>query len=291
MAMDVGSLEALQNLNQPAYEQRVTEKSGEKAGSSFRLDALREAAVGVGARGGLVNQTKVVNRALDRIARNLDAIYDFTPLMIKGRVIPPVLTITKDVYTQGDATNLRLAGRSYKIEAQPRFSSRPPQWREYIYIDYGEAKLPSATLLPRSPEEQEVWRKAVNEGWQQGVEQANLIFNTNVNRLNRDYVGMVRYHVLAMKRMVTLPVVAEQNMPLNTSGNSMSVDETLLRITALPEFNADMRDWSPLMNEEDVIQKPGVTMAPASPKLPADWPGKISLPPLPQATSWDGGGS
>lgn len=256
MAIDAVSLEAIQNMNQSYYEQRVAEKDGAKAGG-LRLDSLREAALGAGARGGLVFETRIINKALDQVKRNLDTVYDFSPLMIRGRVVPPVLTETREVYSQGDGSNLRLAGRSYKVEAQAKFSSRPPQWRDYLYIEYGGDPMPSRTLMPSSSEEQEVWKRAVSEGWKQGIEQADLIFQTNLNRLNRDFTGMVRYHVLELKRMVTLPVVAEQNMPINSSGNTMSVDETLLRITALPEFNVDMREWTPLVSEVDQLQRPG----------------------------------
>lgn len=258
MAMDAVSLEAIQNLNQSYYEQRVIEKGGDKGGP--RLEALREAALGAGARGALLYQTRIINKALDLVKRNLDTVYDFAPLMIRGRVLPAVLTETREVYSQGDGTNLRLAGRTYKVEAQAKFTSRPPQWRDYLYVEYGDGgPMPSRLLMPNSPEEQEVWKRAVAEGWKQGLEQAGTIFQTNLNRLTRDYTGMVRYHVLALKHMVTMPVVAEQNMPINASPNTMSVDETLLRITALPEFNADMRDWAPLGAEVDQLQRPAAT--------------------------------
>lgn len=250
--MDAITLEALQQLNQPVAEQRIVAQSTRRNGD--RLEALREAALGVGARGGLIFEGGVINKSLDRVKRNLDTVYDFSPLMIKSRVIPPVLTEARDIYTQGDPATLRLAGRSYKVEAQARFASRPPQWREYLAMEYGGVTMPSPTLLPRSTEEQEVWRKAVADGWMQGVKQADEIFDTNLSRLNRDYVGMTRYHVLAIKGMVTIPVVAEQSMPINTTGNTMSLDETLLRITALPQFNADMKEWMPLGGEVGVLQ-------------------------------------
>lgn len=253
--MDAVSLEALQRLNMPISEQRVVDRSGHAEGS--RLEALREAALGVGARGGLQAESEVINSALEKTKRNLDTVYDFTTLMIKGRVIPAVMTETRDIYTQGDAVNLRLAGVAYKIDAQPRFSSRPPNWREYLMMNYGTGTLPSSVLLPRTAEEQDVWSKAVADGWVQGIRQADEIFTSNRNRLNRDYVGMCRYHILALKNMVTIPVVAEQAMPINTSGNSMSLDETLLRITAMPEFNKDMKGWSPLGSENDGAARNG----------------------------------
>lgn len=247
--MDAITLEALQQLNQPIVEQRVVNASDRKNG--YRLEALREAALGVGARGGLAAQTKIINKALDKTKRNLDTIYDFSPLMIKGRVVPPVLTETREIYTQSGSDALRLAGRSYKVESQARFASRPPAWRDYLSVSYGdiEVGLPSGVLLPKNEDEQKIWREAVAEGWKQGEKQASEIFNINLNRLNRDYVGMTRYHIFAHKRMVTIPIVAEHSMPINATGSTMHLDETLLRITALPEFNPDIKEWTPLESD------------------------------------------
>ena len=73
--------------------------------------------------------------------------------------------------------SLRLSGAAYKIESQARFSSVPPSWREYLNFPpptFDRTSLVSA-LVPRSDEEERVWKLAVREGWQQGVEQANLM--------------------------------------------------------------------------------------------------------------------
>lgn len=250
--MDAITLEALQRLSQPVAGLRAAAPADRQTGK--RIEAVRDAAFGVGARGGLNAEGGIINAALERIKRELDVVYDFAPLMIKGRVVPPVLTEARDIYTQGDSASLRLSGKNYKVESQAKFASRPPQWREYLLISYGSVAMPSDALFPRNSDEQEVWRKAVADGWAQGVKQADEMFEANRNRLNRDYTGMTRYHVLALKRMVTIPIIAEQNMPINTSGNSMSLDETLLRIVALPEFNKDMKNWAPLGGEVGATQ-------------------------------------
>ena len=263
MAIDAVSLEAIQNLNQPAYEQQIVEKAGGSEKGGMRLGALREAAIGAGARGGLEWRNRIIGTALDKASRDLDLIYNFLPLMISGRVIPPVLTETRELYTQDGNVDLRLAGHSYKIEMQARFSSRPPQWREYLFVDYGTANPVISNLLPRTSEEQELWKKCVAEGWGKGIKQADDIFKINMNRLNRDFTGMTRYRVLALKNMVSMPIVAAQNMPLTGSGDTMNVDETLLRITALPQFQRDMRDWTPLGSEDDVMTR-APSLPPAS---------------------------
>ena len=250
------TLDQLQNINQPTYEQLVIEQSGGDTRGNTRLAALRETAEGVGARGGLIYQSTAITRVLKKVERNLDTVYDFSPMLIQRRVVPPVLTEARDVYSQADNTTLRLAGQTYKVEAQARFASRPPSWKDYLYVSYGEAEMPPTTMLPKNSEEQAVWKKAVTEGWEQGIKQARFNFQVNLNRLNRDYVGMARFHILALKGMVTLPIVAQQRMPISASGETMNLDETLLRITALPQFNGSISTWTPLLNEEDVLTRP-----------------------------------
>lgn len=238
------SLESLQNLTPPAYVQQAGEGATKQ---SFRVEAIKEAALGLGARGGLFQRTQVINKALKQVARKLDVVYNFGALMINGRVVPPVLLEARDLYSQSGNETIRLAGTSYKVESQARFSSRPPHWRDYLYVDYEDVKMPSNILMPRNDDERVVWKKAIAEGWKAGVSQADSIFDLNLNRLNRDFNGMTKYHVLAYKGMITLPVVAAQSMPINRTGATMYLDETLLRITVLPDFKMDMNSWLPLI--------------------------------------------
>lgn len=242
----LGSLETLQAMSASEPDS----KGSDPKALNLRQEALREAALGVGARGGLRYRMGIISHALERGARQLDLIYDFSPLMIQGRVIPAVLEESRDVFTQGDSRVVRLSGVAYKVVSQARFASRPPQWRQYLLVDVSTARQPSAALLPRNKEEQAIWRDAVAEGWKQGVVQANQMLQDGLNRLNRDYTGMVRYHILALKNMVTMPIVAESNMPITGSGDSMALDETLLRITELPSFNRNMSGWAPLGADE-----------------------------------------
>lgn len=265
-AVDLATLEALQNLNQPAIEQRISEKGDDVRGT--RLEALRNAALGVGARGALIARTKVINLALKKAERMLDTTYSFKDLMIEGRVIPAVLTESRDAYTQDGERTILLSGIKYNIESQVRFASRAPTWREYLYMEPGEMTMSSLQLLPRDSAEREIWRKAVSEGWADGTRQADEIFEANANRLNRDFIGMTRYRILAYKKQMTLPIVSEALMPINTTGNTMTVDEQLLRITSQPAFNTDMRKWDALGQEVQRGQMPGAAPEPVPNKLP-----------------------
>ncbi|KVV07486.1 type IV secretory system conjugative DNA transfer family protein [Burkholderia ubonensis] len=256
MPIDAVSLESLQNYSQPAAEQRVVAGAGSSDLGNFRLNALRDAAFGLGARGGLISESQLINKTLSTQARKLDVTWDFTPMMIQGRVLPPVLNRVDDIYAQPDDQVIRIARTKWAFQAQARFTSRPPTWREYLMSDPGPLAPPSSVLYPRDGAERQIWQQAVAEGWENGVKQADDIFQLNLNRLTRDYTGMKNYRVLAYKRMVTMPIVAQMDMPLNTTGKSMSVDETLLRLTVLPEFNTNMKDWQALGSEVDRLQQP-----------------------------------
>ncbi|CAG9184262.1 type IV secretory system conjugative DNA transfer family protein [Cupriavidus pampae] len=266
MAMDLGSLEALQNLNQPAIERKASE-SGE-GGRGTRLDALRNAGLSLGARGALLARTKVINAALKQAERSLDTTYNFQPLMIEGRVVPPVLTETRDVYTQDSDRTVMFSGVRYKMESAPRFTSRVPTWREYLYLEPGELNATNLKLLPRDSAEQQIWKQAVADGWQDGLKQADDILDANAKRLNRDYTGMVRYRMLALSNQISLPVVAQSLMPINSNGDTMTIDEQLLRITRTPSFNPNMSQWEALGQEVGQLQRPAEETAPAPRRLP-----------------------
>ncbi|NBO09113.1 MAG: type IV secretion system protein DotC, partial [Actinobacteria bacterium] len=65
--------------------------------------------------------------------------------------------------------------------------------------------MPDPTLLPKDRDERAAWVKYTREGWRKGIEQANQIYVENLNRLKRDFQGMIRYRTLLAKHMVSSP--------------------------------------------------------------------------------------
>ncbi|NIF27699.1 type IV secretion system protein DotC [Pantoea sp. Tr-811] len=213
--------------------------------SAARGEAILDAALQVGVKAGLAWQLTNINNALKLREREFDTVYDFGTLMIQDRVVPPVITEARHLYNQDGDYTLRLSGAAYKIESQARFSSVPPSWRDYLNFplpSYDRTSLVSA-LVPRSSEEERVWKLAVREGWKQGIEQANLMLAYGFDRMNRDIDGMRRFSEFARHGQVTLPIISGAAIPVTKEGRSMAVDETLLRITTLPAFNDNMSAW------------------------------------------------
>lgn len=250
MALDVAPMTLEQT--QAYYDQPSISKSalGDDAinptAQSAKIEALMEAGLGIGVKAGLRKQLQNINRAVEASTRELDTIYDFGPLMIRDRVVPPVITEARDLYNQDGAYALRLSGASYKIESQARFASVPPNWREYLWFGSGQVADDGAGefLRPKTDYERQVLRTAIAKGWHEGVQQANVMLQYAMDRMNRDVLGMLRFHTFVLNRKITLPAVASQSWVYSKQGDgSVAIDETLLRITTLPEFNTDVSQW------------------------------------------------
>ncbi|OOR88639.1 hypothetical protein B0181_07945 [Moraxella caviae] len=219
-------------------------KSAEDMQQSVHLKAIEDYAKGVAMQASIRSNMRQINNLIAANARNLDAIYDFTPLMIQGRVVPPVVTEATGLYNQNGRMQVRLTDRVYEIAKQAHISSTAPNWRDYLQFSneadaYHDYIYLTAGLKPNGILERNVWEKATKEGWQLGQKQANTILLEAMDRLNRDYIGMVRFHQLAAKGKLDMPALSSYKLSDNTDGIRMLMGEELLQITSLPEFKVE----------------------------------------------------
>lgn len=222
--------------------------------TGLRYASLRDVALSTGARAGLAWRSQQINAALLSHERNLDLIYNFMPLLLDRNVLPPVLIEGRYTLDQTSDEILRVADRTYAIQSQARFVTMPPTWREYLLTNYKDPGLPDASILPHSATEKEVWDRYIDEGWQIGITQADVIFTENLARLKRDYEGMVLYQILLTQNMVSLPFVAEVNLGVTGGANEMAINDRILRITALPEFNTASKEWESQVTLDDKMR-------------------------------------
>lgn len=244
-------------------------KAGKNSGAAARTQAIRDTALSLGVKGGIVWQLDNIRIIINRRARDLDTIYDFGHLMIQDRVVPPVISEARDLYNQDGDLALRLSGAYYKIESQAKFSSVAPNWRQYLTfprlrIEYS---ILTHTLKPRNDDERRLWRLAVADGWRQGVEQANLMLKNGMDRMNRDFTGMLRFHSFVLQGRIRMPAVASEQIAVTHRGETMAVDETLLRITDLSDFVTDTRNWTGVITQSP-LASPTRTVLVSSGKKP-----------------------
>lgn len=224
--------------------------------SKIRIQALKETSLSIGAQGGLAMRSKQIDNLLEDNKKQLDRIFNFSGLMLDNNVLPPVLETSDASLTLASGDTINIADRTYRIVKQAHFVTAPPTWRDFLWLDYQKPPLPDSTLLPRSKQERDIWKKYVNIGWKKGITQANNIFMTNVASLKRDYAGMMLYRDLLSKHMVTEPFVATDNMGVtsNTEHTEMRINDKVLRITVVPELNVNSNRWKPVMIKNDDSQ-------------------------------------
>lgn len=231
---------------------KITKKRDEKAGLPFdvRENAIREAALSYGARGGLSWRTYHIRQELEHRATYMDKTFDFRQLLIaapSGLLIePPVITETINtmiINAKGDEA--AVADRIYDIAVNARIVSAARSWRNYLERDWGKVSDPPDLLRPENEEEREKWINWVREGWEEGVQQADSIFREDLNTLTADYQGMVRYRMLLAQGIVTPPYALQMDRGVTGGGDELRVGDRAVRITGMPALIPGSERWQP----------------------------------------------
>lgn len=238
------NLAALKKMEAPA-----SIKNTENPENSFiRFDAVRDTALALGSRAGMLARAEEINVSLRSREADLDRIYNFTTLFLREKVMPPVVVEARDSVTQDTDRMLRTADRIYRIDIPERLVTVVPTWRDYLYTGLIAAEpvgQPHAALLPRDENERAVWERGVEEGWSAGQRQADAVFDANMARLRRDYEGMLRYMLLLARGMITKPAVAASHSVVTGDSKEMKVNDTVYAITKSSGLVTKPESWSP----------------------------------------------
>ena len=238
------------------YEMQTIPKENvminEESGLPFdiRRDAIREAAVSFGARGGLAWRTFQIRQELEQSKRYMDKVYDFRQLLIpapSGLLIePPIITESINaMLIDAGGQEAAVSDRVYNIITNARIVSTPRTWRSYLERDWGEIEPPPDILRPENDEERELWAKLVEKGWEEGVRQADDIFQEDLNKLQADFQGMVRYRMLLAQGMVSPPYALQVDRGITGGGDEMRVGDRAVQITGIPELVTGSDQWQP----------------------------------------------
>jgi defect-in-organelle-trafficking protein DotC len=238
----IGSTSTLQGLQAMAFASPKKGISQEQK-NKMRIMGIKETALSIGAQSGLAYRAKKINSYLVLHNQDLDKVYNFNALVLENNVLPPVLLEGRNTFNLDTPNGIRISDRTYKIAKQARFITTPPNWRQYIWMDYKLPARPHSSILPKTKEERAAWQFYVTQGWQKGQEQADVIFADNLARLKLDYTGMIQYRKLLAQNMVSPPYVSHTDLGVTGDGNEIHIDDRALRITALPALKPDSRQW------------------------------------------------
>lgn len=225
-------------------------ESGAASALHIRTDALREAGLSFGARGGLAFRTFEIQRRLAEQEAYLSKTYDFNRLLIPAQngllIEPPIVSEGQQaLLIKTGGQEAAVADRVLKINRAARIVSASRNWRTYLERDWGKVEPPPPLLRPRDKDEVRVWQTSVKAGWEAGVTQADDIFQADLDRLTNDFVGMVRYRELLAQRMITPPYAMAENRGITGNPNEMRIGDRGLEITGPSQFVIKSDHWQP----------------------------------------------
>lgn len=252
----IGNTESLSGLQAMATPKNKAKPRGGKSTGKIREMALKETALSLGAQSGLAWRAKYIDDELIKQTRYLDAIYDFNALILEHNVLPPVLLEGRNTLNLADTQTIRVSDRTYKVAKQAHFVTTPPNWRQYLWMDYKKPEYPHVSLLPTTKEERQIWMAYTEKGWQNGVEQANTILEESIARIKEDFSGMILYRKLLAMNMVSPPYVSNTDLGVTGDGAEIHIDDRVLRITALPALNTNSNEWrAAVAKDEDALEQ------------------------------------
>ncbi|MBI1273818.1 MAG: type IV secretion system protein DotC [Alphaproteobacteria bacterium] len=239
----------------PALTELQEQSTGEEVkamemGLQIRQDALREAALSYGARGGLAMRTFEIQRRLTEQDGSLSGTFGFKRLLISapsGLLIePPIVSeAERAVIVAGGGQQAAVADKIYRINRGARIVTAARDWRLYLERDWGKVDPPPGLLLPSTDEERAEWRDWVKEGWDAGVEQADDIFQADLDRMTNDFIGMVRYRELLAQNMISPPYAAHEDRGVTGGGTEMRIGDRGVTITGQSALIPRSKSWTP----------------------------------------------
>lgn len=216
-----------------------------------RLNAIYEMAHQYAIKKGIESEMNSIRTTINdpKVSRNLDGIYNFSSLMLMDRVVPPVITEARDIVQNKNGNTLQTTSVIYKIDKQAYFSTLPPNWRSYFNfpenkynVDFSET--PTKELMPKNSREYEVWSKKTIEGFNEGQKVAREMFLYSLNKLNKDYLGMIRFHTFVLEGKISMPSLSRADLAISNTSDVMAIDQKLLSIRTLPSFEGRMIKWT-----------------------------------------------
>lgn len=246
------TLEDIQNVKYSTKTSLFENTSGDITFEKLeiRLEAVREAALSLGARAGLAHRTYEIRQEITKRSTFMDQVFDFRKLLIKapsGLLIePPIVSESFDALNIEDEGQVAaVADRILNINKKAKIVTAPRNWRSYLERDWGTVHMPPAIMYPKDKDERKIWNELIRKGWDEGRAQADAIFQSDLNRLTAEFEGMVRYRMLLTQKVITPPYALEVNRGITGGGDEMRVGDRAVEITGPSQLQPEALGWKP----------------------------------------------
>ncbi|MDD4457711.1 MAG: type IV secretory system conjugative DNA transfer family protein [Syntrophotalea acetylenica] len=217
--------------------------------SNLRPEAIREAAHTLGLQAGVKYRYDQILTRISERESAVDSTFDFRTLLLhNGSVLPPVIIEGRDGFALKSDREFSTVDVTYRILQPARFVSAPPHWRDYLWHKFSVVDNVSPAVLPKASDEREIWRAAAKKGWDAGIEQADRVFQANLNRLVRDFQGMLRFNALVAQGVIGMPMVAKGELGVRIGDQVLDVNQRVFRITVPAKFRG-VEEWKPIISQ------------------------------------------
>jgi defect-in-organelle-trafficking protein DotC len=203
-----------------------------------RKEMVRKTARTAGIRDGYAQEAERINGSLNKMAGWLDRTYPFPSLMINQHIVPPVVVLTNNRVEKNGPQVLELTLGRFEIATSARLTAQAPSWRTYLFMQSDPDS--GVDLRPRTKEDGTAWNSGYSEGQSVGIAEARAYFEEAERRMRRDFEGMARYHDLAARGAISMPIASQKSRALQISrdGRVALRGSQTIKIVVNPTFGS-----------------------------------------------------
>ncbi|CCO46810.1 conserved exported hypothetical protein [Vibrio nigripulchritudo SOn1] len=218
---------------------------------------LKSAASKYGYDHGYASEMKYIRDKMMSEKNFWDGILDFSPwsgllssgaakgMYLIGGIVDEVDSSVRRV----DEQLIIREDKKYIIRDYPYLAITPPHWADYLFSDKPKPlQLPPSSILPENANERDIWERAIDEGWNNGVKVARSEFRKRYTVLFADLIGMVRYWRLVengtIKEVQVQAVNHRLSHSVSDSGEELILNPTSIEITEQSTFSLKPSEWS-----------------------------------------------
>ncbi|MEJ6534029.1 MULTISPECIES: type IV secretory system conjugative DNA transfer family protein [Pseudoalteromonas] len=216
----------------------------------MRLNAVAVDAYSWGMQEGAYYRNNEIQALLNEKSFVINKTISLAKFVIDGKMLMPTVLEAERIYVKNSDREARTVHMSYTLDKPPKIVSQVPTWRDYLVRNIAKPRKPIRNSYPRTNQESELWASEFKRGWFRGVEQANSIFSSDLNKLSKDVAGLYRFRYLLAQNIVTLPklIKDESSVMLLDSGKTINLNDVKYSIQLDSRFNK-VTDWKPVFNK------------------------------------------
>lgn len=216
-----------------------------------RLNKVAQAAFDWGVKEGQYYFNKINQTQLEKYDDKLQVLANFSQFVVDGKLLLPKVVISERLFERINDSQVRTTGFSYSLFEPARIVGQPPTWRDYLSISLQKPTKPSALFLPRTEQEESVFRYEFERGWHFGQQQATIIFEEHFKRLERDLKLHFNFLDLAMTNVLRMPSIksSDPSVVVSSDGQTLYGNDVIYSIDQQSTFEK-LDKWKPVFVED-----------------------------------------